>query len=272
MSDLKISMKPVHKKSLYLKISDAIYSYIQMNDLQPGDKLPSEREMSAMLQTSRNSVREGLRILEDRGLIEVKTGRGVFIKSPYSGNSKISLCLQNCSLEDIHELQSTLDHQAVLDAIERASDSEKENMIQIATQMVSLAGENIYSHILDHSFHSQLYKSAKSPAIEQLIIAIREERFVYQEDTGINGDSIWLKTIPEHLALAEAIRDKDPKRAIHYIDKINNYGFELSSEALSSAESPEVPKDTFRDCKQSPKSRASTDFGSSQMQKNRPQE
>lgn len=229
-------MKPVHKKSLYLKISDAIYSYIQMNNLQPGDKLPSEREMSAMLQTSRNSVREGLRILEDRGLIEVKTGRGVFIKSPYSGNKNISLCLQNCTQDDIYELQSILDHQAVLNAIERATDSEKNNMIQIASQMVSLAGENIYSHILDHSFHSQLYKSGRNPAIEQLIIAIREERFVYQEDTGINHDLIWLETIPEHLDLAEAIRDKDADKALRSIDRINNYGFDLSSKAPSSAE------------------------------------
>ena len=72
-------LKPVEKDSLYLKISDAVYSYIKMNNLQPDDKLPSERDMAAMLQTSRNSVREGLRILEDRGLIYVKTGSGVFV-------------------------------------------------------------------------------------------------------------------------------------------------------------------------------------------------
>ena len=76
----RISMKPIEKKSLYLKISDSIYRYIQMNNLQPGDKLPSERDMSSMLQTSRNSVREALRILEDRGLIYVKTGSGAFMK------------------------------------------------------------------------------------------------------------------------------------------------------------------------------------------------
>ena len=55
-----------------MKISDSIYSYIKINELQPGDKLPSERDMAAMLKTSRNSVREALRILEDRGLIYVK--------------------------------------------------------------------------------------------------------------------------------------------------------------------------------------------------------
>ncbi|WP_242828350.1 FadR/GntR family transcriptional regulator [Mediterraneibacter gnavus] len=113
MTDLKISMKPVKKTSLYLKISDAIYSYIQMNKLQPGDKLPSERDMSSMLQTSRNSVREALRILEDRGLIEVKTGLGVFIRNPYGEQSTLTIRLQNCSICEIQELQRLLDHQAV---------------------------------------------------------------------------------------------------------------------------------------------------------------
>ena len=50
-----ILLKPVEKDSLYLKISDAVYSYIKMNNLQPDDKLPSERDMAAMLQTSRNT-------------------------------------------------------------------------------------------------------------------------------------------------------------------------------------------------------------------------
>ena len=104
----RISMKPIEKKSLYLKISDAIYRYIQMNNLQPGDKLPSERDMSSMLQTSRNSVREALRILEDRGLIYVKTGSGVFINNPYGENNSFTIQLTNCSLEEIEELQSAL--------------------------------------------------------------------------------------------------------------------------------------------------------------------
>ena len=105
----RISMKPIEKKSLYQKISDAIYRHIQMNNLQTGDKLPSERDMSSMLQTSRNSVREALRILEDRGLIYVKTGSGVFIYNPYGDNNSFKIQLTNSSLEEIEELQSALD-------------------------------------------------------------------------------------------------------------------------------------------------------------------
>ena len=101
MEEREIKLKPVEKDSLYLKISDSIYNYIRMNNLQPGDKLPSERDMAAMLQTSRNSVREALRILEDRGLIYVKTGSGVFINTPDNGKSVLSVRLTDFTAKEI---------------------------------------------------------------------------------------------------------------------------------------------------------------------------
>lgn len=228
MSDLKVSMKPVKKQSLYLKISDSIYSYIQMNGLQAGDKLPSERDMSAMLQTSRNSVREALRILEDRGLIEVRTGLGVFLRNPYGECSTLSIRLQDCTIREIQELQSLLDHQAVKNSIERATEAEKDRLISVASEMEKLAQEHIYSHILDHSFHSTLYESGKNSAIHQLIVKIREDRFVRQEDSETGNDTVWLRTIPQHLRLAQAIKASDVEAALQAIDEINDYGFQLA--------------------------------------------
>ena len=137
----RISMKPIEKKSLYLKISDSIYRYIQMNNLQPGDKLPSESDMSSMLQTSRNSVREALRILEDRGLIYVKTGSGVFINNPYGENNSLTIQLTNCTLTEMEELQNALDHEAVKNAMERGTIQEKDQLLATATEMVRLASE-----------------------------------------------------------------------------------------------------------------------------------
>lgn len=221
-------MQPVEKKSLYLKISDSIYSYIQMNALQPGDKLPSEREMSAMLKTSRNSVREALRILEDRGLIYVKTGSGVFIQNPYGDHTSFNIRLNNCSLDNIQELQSTLDHQAVKNAIDRGTQEEKENLISIAEELVRLSSDHFYCHVQDLEFHSKLYEMGRNPAIHQLITRIREYRFVQQENSRNGNDSIWLPTVSQHLELANAIHEKDYIKAVRAVDKINGYGFLLS--------------------------------------------
>lgn len=223
----KIPLKPIEKQALYLKISNAIYRYIQVNNLQPGDRLPSEREMSSMLQASRNSIREALRILEDRGLIYVKTGSGVFINDSYGENNSLKIQLTNCTMDEIQELQTVLDHKAVENAMERGTLEEKEKLIAIASEMVKLASANIYSHVLDRSFHDKLYKIGRNNAIEQLISSIRSFRFIQQEDSESGNDSIWLATITQHLTLAQALKDANIELAIQAIDEINDYGFKV---------------------------------------------
>ena len=228
MEKKTINLKPIEKESLYLKISDSIYSYIKVNDLQPGDKLPSERDMATMLQTSRNSVREALRILEDRGLIYVKTGSGVFVSNPYGQKNTLSIRLTDCTMEELQDLQNVLDHQAVLNAINSGTREQKEKLLSIASEMQELYQKNIYSHTLDHSFHSLLYKMGHNNAIHQLITKIRDTRFVYRADTDRENDSIWLPTVPDHFTLAEAIFYQNSAAALDAIDTINLYGFSLN--------------------------------------------
>ena len=130
--------------------------------------------------SGRNSVREALRILEDRGLIYVKTGSGVFINNPYGEHNSLTIQLTNCTLTEMEELQNALDHEAVKNAI------------------------------------------------EQMINKIRSYRFIQQEDSQNGNDSIWLATIPQHLALAQALKDCKLAAAIQAIDEINEYGFKIA--------------------------------------------
>ena len=227
MSDIKISMKPVKKKSLYIKISDAIYSYIQLNGLKAGDKLPSEREMSSMLETSRNSVREGLRILEDRGLIEVRTGVGAFIKDIHGDNNTVNIKIKDSTINELLELQEVLDGQAVRNAIERGTDEEKDRLVEIAEEMVRLSEDNIYSHVIDNDFHELLYKCGRNKVVHQIIEKIRDDRFVTQENSESGNDTIWLVTVPQHLELAKSIKYGDSNRAMALIKEINDYGFQF---------------------------------------------
>ena len=227
MSDLKISMKPVKKKSLYLKISDAIYSYIQLNGLKAGDKLPSEREMSSMLETSRNSVREGLRILEDRGLIEVRTGVGAFIKDVRGDSNTVTIKIKDCNINEFLELQEVLDSQAVRNAVERGTVEEKTRLVEIAEEMVRLSEDNIYSHVIDNDFHELLYKCGRNKAVHQIIEKIRDDRFVTQENSESGNETVWLVTVPQHLELAKSIKYGDVNRALVLIKEINEYGFQF---------------------------------------------
>ncbi|SFJ26005.1 MULTISPECIES: FadR/GntR family transcriptional regulator [unclassified Bacillus (in: firmicutes)] len=68
---------------VYLEIVKKIRFIIQEDGLKAGDRLPSERELSARLNVGRSSVREALRSLELVGLIETRRGEGTFIRNFY---------------------------------------------------------------------------------------------------------------------------------------------------------------------------------------------
>ena len=69
-----------NSSKIYLDIVNQLKRMIEQDGLLPGDKIPSERELSDRLQVGRSSVREALRALELLGLIETKRGEGTFIK------------------------------------------------------------------------------------------------------------------------------------------------------------------------------------------------
>ncbi|WP_300343429.1 GntR family transcriptional regulator [Fusobacterium sp.] len=71
------------QKKSYLKVSDYIGEKISNGELKLGDRLPPERELAKNLDISRNSIREGLRILENIGVVKSQHGAGNFISAEF---------------------------------------------------------------------------------------------------------------------------------------------------------------------------------------------
>ena len=61
-------------------IAEEIRSQIESGELQPGEQLPSERELASTYGTARNTAREAMRILADAGLVITDHGRGTFVR------------------------------------------------------------------------------------------------------------------------------------------------------------------------------------------------
>lgn len=75
----KAEFEAVRKVKLYEGVSRQIERFISEGMLKPGDKLPSERELTEMFQVSRSSVRDGIRTLESAGLVEARQGEGTIV-------------------------------------------------------------------------------------------------------------------------------------------------------------------------------------------------
>src|SRR4051794_11626863 len=69
----------LQNQSLSRQIADKIQAMVTSRELLPGDKLPSERQLAEQLQVSRNVVREATALLEERGVVSIHVGSGIYI-------------------------------------------------------------------------------------------------------------------------------------------------------------------------------------------------
>jgi GntR family transcriptional repressor for pyruvate dehydrogenase complex len=69
-----VSYVPIERKKVYEQIAQQLLARISERHLRPGDPLPTERELTQLYRAGRSSVREALRMLESKGVIESVDG------------------------------------------------------------------------------------------------------------------------------------------------------------------------------------------------------
>lgn len=127
-------MEPLFREARQSRIFEDVVEQIEeailSGRLKAGDRLPAERDLKEMLKTSRSTLREALRVLEQKGLIEIRlgTGGGAVVKSISSDQISQSLGLlirsQQVSLEQLAEFRERFEGDVVALAASRADDAD----------------------------------------------------------------------------------------------------------------------------------------------------
>ena len=223
MDTQQMIFQPVEKDLLYLKIADIIFVYIQQNDLKGGDKLPSERDMANMFHTGRNSVREALRVLVDRGILDVKPGRGTFVKEQENTATIFSFNMKDCKFDELLELKCTIERRAIKDAIENGTQEEKAELLRIGIDMRDMAEKGMYSNTQDHQFHRLILKMSRNRIFYNIAMTIREKNMIRNWDAKEVEPTTWIESAPQHYDLALAISDGNVEKALEVMDCIDNH-------------------------------------------------
>jgi len=89
-------MVPIEKTDVYRMVFRSISDLIDSHELKPGDRLPSERELCSLLNVSRTTVRQGIKVLESMGKVETRMGSGTFVTAE---NMRVLFGLENVTLD-----------------------------------------------------------------------------------------------------------------------------------------------------------------------------
>ena len=125
---MKNSQENVKEKPYQLVI-DHVRGEILHGNLKPGDRLPGERELAEQLGISRNSVREGLRILENMGVTSSQHGAGHYIAlnfdEPMTEMLSLIYTMKGMGRDDLNQFRYCLEREAMHLAVDYASEQQK---------------------------------------------------------------------------------------------------------------------------------------------------
>lgn len=201
------------------EIIDQIRGRIQSNDLEPGEKLPSERELAAQLGVSRNTLREAIRMLEFSGLITLKKGTtgGAFLTDSnsiaVSQNLLDGMALREYSAVELIDVRLVLENYIVEQACLRATDEELDQLAAIAWASAD-AETSVpdYEARLDlhMDFHYKLAEIAHNGVAESFTHPLLEitRRFHRQA-----GPTDGLRTHATRRRLVQALRERNASAA-----------------------------------------------------------
>jgi len=176
--------------------------------LKPGDPLPTERELTASLGVSRNVLREGFRILEERGLIVTRQGAGRFLRElPAAAESRSGIeveRLEKASIADILEARIVLEQEVVALACTRRTAAEAQELCRLADRHRDWR-DNVEFHVtiakLSHNFVFERLVRDQMALLGQL-----HQRTYYPPQ-------IAEALIGQHQDLAAAILDRNERSA-----------------------------------------------------------
>lgn len=201
-------------------VRDEIENLIVSRNLPAGSKLPTEKEVADQLGVGRSSVREAMRALEEKGIIEVVQGKGSFVRNePYRGikaQLQFLINFEDHPCAALTELRLMLEVGLVRLAAVRA---DEEDLERLHEHLEKLAGASTLEEMVKAgaNFHLSLVKAAKNgfaatlyEAVTQLINEVYRDLERTEEQK--------LQSYREHEEIYRAIVARDPELAVQKLE------------------------------------------------------
>ncbi|MGV3491179.1 MAG: FadR/GntR family transcriptional regulator [Devosia sp.] len=162
-----MKLQIVTNRKLYIQIADQIRDQIVAGAVEPGQQLPSERDLATSLGVSRPTVREALIALEVAGLVEVRVGVGAFVRKPAANADKLPE-LSRSPIE-IMTVRRMLEPEAAALASQQIDAAGRKRLQSILRQMRNETAEGHWSTDTDRSLHLTLADAAGNTVLREML-------------------------------------------------------------------------------------------------------
>lgn len=221
---MDLQLEPLERAKTYELVVRQIKAEIFAGRLRPGDRLPGERQLSELLQVSRPSVREAVRILEAMEIVRSRPGTGAgsgLIVSTHPSRAlsdllRLHVALSSYSMSDVVQVRLALEEQSVRRLAEQIEQTDTSKVRDTLSRMSEPGLDRGTFHDLDTEFHVELARCSDNALLADLMAALRDavrrpmaEAFDNDPDWGERAKGL----IAEHAEIFDVVCSGDADRA-----------------------------------------------------------
>jgi len=196
------------RQPIYETAQEEIKSYILRNGLKPGDPLPPETELAQQFGISRNSLREAVKSLETLGVLEARTGVGLFVHGfsfdPLLENLAYGLRIGYKDFSDILEIRYHLEYSMAERAVQAATPEQIAHLRTILERMRVAAEAGRYSAEDDRAIHQTIWENIDNAILPRLLDIFWMIRAQAQQSDLILEPLDPVQTYQRHISVVDA--------------------------------------------------------------------
>ena len=221
--------------ALSVRVAETITEMIVQQRFRPGDRLPNELELSEELHVSRTTLREALRILSTRGLVEARRGIGTFVTRSQSIHDDFDvLKIQNTrvNIKDLYEMRLMFEPQAAYYACLRASDEELDTILHYgALDEEMILRRDPHWDEYEQKFHNSIASATHNQFITALLPIFNKA--IHQGIILANQSPQAAETtLHDHRMLMRYLKSRNPEGAkaamyLHMINTMHEFAIEV---------------------------------------------
>jgi len=209
-----VHFEPVNRTTVSGQIVDQIKSMVRSGNLTPGDKFPSERQLSELLKAGRSSIREAIKVLETIGLIQRNRGTTVLCDPAEIEHSVLWLDGSHQKIHEVFETRKLMEIGLSGLAAERATRED------IKTMAKSIARTYDKHTVItsDISFHRALAHAAKNSVSSQVYnmvtrLLFQTHKYYLLMENIENQDGFFKKFLAQHSKILTAVESHNAEGA-----------------------------------------------------------
>ncbi|WP_331767785.1 FCD domain-containing protein [Embleya sp. NBC_00896] len=204
----------------YEVAAERVLEYVVQAGLQPGDRLPTEKDLADEVKMSRTVVREAVKILSALGRLSVQKGRGIYVAEPEQSSWQQSLAnflpADLRQVDELFEFRRHLETTAANLAAQRAAPAQVKAIREAARQSAHAAQQGDIDAFTraDDAFHTGIAAAAANMFFVSTVDAMRrlQQQVMAIGLAGVAGGSLQVAA-EQHEAIAEAIAGGETGRA-----------------------------------------------------------